>query len=63
MIAVGNGLGIRSDRILLLQASDMIGGGIYFFLLISVMPPLLKRMLPEYTPVGALSAMRIPTGT
>ena len=52
MIAVGNGLGIRSDRILLLQASDMIGGGIYFFLLISVMPPLLKRMLPEYTPVG-----------
>jgi len=53
MIAVGHALGVRPDRILLLQASDMIGGGIYFFLLISVMGPLLKKMLPEYTLVGS----------
>ncbi|NLU32866.1 MAG: DUF819 family protein [Clostridiaceae bacterium] len=52
MIAIGHGLGTENNRILLLQASDMIGGGIYFFLLISVMAPLLRRILPEYTPVG-----------
>ncbi|SHI77595.1 DUF819 family protein [Thermoclostridium caenicola] len=52
MIAIGHGLGSGNDRILLLQASDMIGGGIYFFLLISVMPRLMRHVLPEYTPVG-----------
>ena len=52
MFAIGNGLGASPDSILLLQTSDMIGGGIYFFLLISVMPRLLKKILPEYKPVG-----------
>lgn len=52
MFAIGNGLGASSERILLLQTSDMIGGGIYFFLLLSVMPFLLKKILPEYKPVG-----------
>lgn len=52
MIAVGNGLRSGHDRILLLQTSDMIGGGLYFFLLISVLPRLLKHVLPEYAPVG-----------
>lgn len=52
MLAISNGLGSSHDRILLLQTSDMIGGGIYFLLLISIMPRLMKRILPEYTPVG-----------
>jgi Predicted integral membrane protein len=52
MFAIGNGLGSSNERILLLQASDMIGGGTYFFLLLSVMPKLLKKVLPEYIPVG-----------
>jgi len=52
MIAVGHALGSGIDRILLLQASDMIGGGMYFFLQVSVMPRMMKHVLPEYTPVG-----------
>lgn len=52
MIAIGNALGSSSDRILLLQTSDMIGGGLYFLLLLSIMPRLLRKVLPEYKPVG-----------
>lgn len=53
MLAIGNAMGSSSERILLLQTSDMIGGGIYFFLLLSVMPRLLKKILPEYKFVGS----------
>ena len=48
MFAIGNGLGADSGQIILLQTSDMIGGGLYFLLLISVMPRLLRKFLPEY---------------
>lgn len=52
MFAIGSALGSPNDRILLLQTSDMIGGGTYFFLLISVLPRLLQKILPGYKPVG-----------
>ena len=52
MFAIGHGLGAGADRILLTQTADLIGGGIYFFLLISVLPPLLKKWLPEYRMSG-----------
>ena len=52
MIAIGNAMGSSNEQILLLQTSDMIGGGTYFFLLLAVMPRLLKKILPEYKPVG-----------
>jgi len=48
MFAIGHGLGAGSDQILLTQTADLIGGGIYFFLLISVMPVVLKKWLPGY---------------
>lgn len=52
MLAIGNGLESSPERILLLQTADMIGGGVYFFLLLSIMPRLLKKMLPEYKFAG-----------
>lgn len=54
MFAIGKALGAGNDRILLLQTSDMIGGGTYFFLLISVLPRVLKKLLPEYRRVGKI---------
>ncbi len=52
LFAIGKSLGASSEQILLLQTSDMIGGGIYFFFLISFMPGLLKKFLPAYQRVG-----------
>lgn len=52
LFAIGKSLGAANDQILLLQTSDMIGGGIYFFILISLMPALAKKFLPKYVPVG-----------
>jgi uncharacterized membrane protein len=54
MFAIGSALGSDNDRILLLQTADMIGGGSYFFLLVSVLPRLLKKILPEYKQVGII---------
>jgi len=52
MIAIGHGLGASTEQILLLQTTDMIGGGIYFFLLLSIFPRLMKKILPEYEFTG-----------
>lgn len=48
MFAIGHGLSASSEQMVLLQTSDMIGGGIYFFLLLSVLPGFLKKFMPEY---------------
>lgn len=53
MIAIGHGLGASTEQILLLQTTDMIGGGIYFLLLLSVFPRLMKKILPEYKFTGS----------
>ena len=52
MIAIGHGLNAGPERIMLLQTADMIGGGIYFFMLLSIMPRVMKKVLPDYKPVG-----------
>ena len=52
LIAIGKALGIDNSVILLANTADMIIGGIYFFLLISVLPPLLRRFLPAYKSVS-----------
>ncbi len=57
MLAIGKGLG-AGDSILLTQTADMLGGGIYFFLLISVLPSLVGKVLPKYRRAGASSEMR-----
>ena len=48
MFAIGHGMGASAEQIMITQTSDMIAGGIYFFLLISIMPALLRRFMPEY---------------
>ncbi len=53
MISIGKALN-AGDDILLTQTADMMAGGIYFFLLLSFLPNLLGKILPEYKPVGAL---------
>ncbi len=58
MFAIGHALGASSEQMLLVQTSDMIAGGIYFFLLLSVLPGILRRFMPEYK-----TAAQSPTGT
>ncbi len=53
MFAIGHALGAGSEQMLLVQTSDMIAGGIYFFLLVSVLPGLLRRFMPEYKSTAA----------
>lgn len=48
MFSIGNALGAASEQMLMVQTSDMIAGGIYFFLLVSVLPGFLKKFMPEY---------------
>lgn len=48
MFAIGHGMGASSEQLLMVQTSDMIAGGIYFFCLVSFMPRLLKKFMPEY---------------
>ncbi len=52
LIAVGSAMNASTEQIVLLQTSDMIVGGIYFFLLLSALPALLKRILPAYPFAG-----------
>ncbi len=52
MFAIGHGLGASAEQMLLLQTSDLIGGGIYFFLLLSCLPALIGKFLPKYQSVG-----------
>ncbi|SHI10749.1 Uncharacterized membrane protein [Sporobacter termitidis DSM 10068] len=52
MIAIGKSLSASNSQILLLQTADMIGGGTYFLLLLSLMPWLTRKLLPKYKPVG-----------
>jgi len=60
MFAIGHALSAGSERIMLAQTSDMIVGGIYFFMLVSFMPALLKKFMPEYKFVGDNSAEEQP---
>lgn len=55
MFAIGHALGADSQQLLLVQTSDMIAGGVYFFLLLSVLPGFLKKFMPEYRFVNTAS--------
>lgn len=56
MFAIGHAVGAGSEQLLMVQTSDMIAGGIYFFLLVSVLPGLLKKFMPEYSYVSTQSS-------
>ena len=53
MIAIGHGMNAGAEQMMLAQTADMIAGGIYFFLLVSVMPGLLGRFMRGYEQHGA----------
>lgn len=48
LMAIGMALGLEQSYILLANTADLIVGGFYFFLLISVMPKLFRKFLPAY---------------
>lgn len=63
MFAIGHGLGTSSETLMLVQTSDMIAGGIYFFLLVSVLPGLLKKFMPEYKYLGIAAEEAVAENT
>ena len=48
LMAIGLALGVADETILLSNTADLIAGGIYFMLLISVMPRLYRKVLPAF---------------
>ena len=52
LMAVGMALKANQDTIVLANACDQILGGAYFLLLISVIKPLLSKVLPKYKSEG-----------
>ncbi len=52
LMAIGYALGASDSSIVLANASDVVVGGVYFLLLISVMPRLTRRFLTPFTPAG-----------
>ncbi|MDO4572856.1 MAG: DUF819 family protein, partial [Clostridia bacterium] len=56
LMAIGVALDAPDSGILLANASDVVVGGIYFLLLISVMPRLVRRCLKPFAPAPAPEA-------
>lgn len=48
LMAIGMALGVEQSYILLCNTADLIAGGLYFFLLLSVMPKVFRSFLPAY---------------
>ncbi len=49
LIAIGNSLKIPYELTALAIAADTVAGGIYFLMLISIMPKIVRRVLPAFT--------------
>ncbi len=56
LMAIGTALKVLPQHIVLANTSDVVVGGIYFLLLISVMPRLCRRFLPTFTRDSAAEA-------
>lgn len=54
LMAIGVALGVDNSHIVLANASDVVVGGIYFLLLISVMPRLTRRFLKPFVSADAV---------
>ena len=50
--AIGMALEVPNDIIVLVNTAEMVFGGIYFLLLITIIKPLLLLFLPKYVPKG-----------
>jgi len=48
LMAIGMGLGIKEETLILVNTSDMIIGGMFFLIIITVLKPLLLKFLKPY---------------
>jgi uncharacterized membrane protein len=55
--AIGLALEVPNNIIVLVNSAEMVYGGIYFLLLITVIKPLLSLFLPKYKPSGVEAVM------
>ena len=49
LIAIAMALGVNDNTIILANTVDLIVGGIYFFLLLSIIPPIIHKIFPKKT--------------
>jgi len=59
LMAIGLALGVPQETILLSNTADLIVGGVYFILLISVMPIIYRKLLPAFDKNIAASDLRL----
>ena len=59
LMAIGLALGVPDETILLANTADLIAGGVYFMLLISVMPKLYRKLLPAFDKSSAGTEDRV----
>lgn len=52
LMAIGAALSVSDSHIVLANASDVVVGGVYFLLLISVMPKLARKFLKHFEPAN-----------
>ncbi len=52
LMAIGTGLGVAEETLVMVNACDMLLGGVYFFLIISVVKWGLRRILPPFKGTG-----------
>lgn len=55
LMAIGSALSVSDSHIVLANASDVVVGGVYFLLLISVMPRLARRFLKPFVKTEAVA--------
>lgn len=52
LMAIGSALSVSDSRIVLANAADVVVGGIYFLLLISIMPRIARKFLKPFAPAA-----------
>ena len=56
LMAIGAALSVSDSHIVLANASDVVVGGVYFLLLISVVPKLVRKFLKPFAPADGTAA-------
>lgn len=59
LMAIGTGLNITKETLVMVNACDMLLGGIYFFLLITVVKWGLRRILPRFKATGQMHDLEV----
>lgn len=61
LMAIGLALGVPQNNIILANTADLIVGGVYFMLLISVLPRIYKKILPPFDQSIAINDEQLET--